>query len=466
MSHSPVSSSPLKSSARAIIKRRRKVSPDLLRHMSGLLVLAAMTVAWDGGRHALWAQNQPDAQDEARATPRSQETTANPKSDSTDAAKTNGAGLTGWSKALQGLSSRIVTVSAEQDEEDVKLDQPISQFGSFEQLAFAVEIKNTTNQPIKILDTRYGNHFGKSSGKANSNWYGQFLFAIDYFDQSGKQLEFPQVEHVGGSMPVDGALPTSIEAGKTHRFLLRPAKWLSILSPRLKPGSYRAAVRYLGMRESIAEKLKERRPDHEVLGSWSGDVASPRTAFEIKQTSSSPPRNTWGEPINGIRAAIQLVPSKSEYKSGEKPKAMLRLQNVSKLPITISSGLWQSELKMTALDAKQQELKIGHSFYTGWTLVGRVTLKPRQIVDIDAGNIGLATSKARADKFEHVTNRRLISPAGAYDLRFKDRFGGFLLKDGKGKVLAPLDGDWKGPFSSGTLRISLVEADEDAKQDE
>ena len=71
--------------------------------------------------------------------------------------------------------------------------------------------------------------------------------------------------------------------------------------------------------------------------------------------------------------------------------------------------------------------------------------------------MGLATTKEQADKFQHVTHRRLIAPPGKYTLQFKGRFGLFQLKDGKGEVLAPLDGDQKGEFITGVLQITFAD---------
>lgn len=164
--------------------------------------------------------------------------------------------------SYQFISYQSVAIS----EVDVRLDKPVAKFDSFDDLAFAVEVKNTTDKPIKLLDTRYGNSFGKSSGKSNSDWYSQFLFSIDVFDRDGKKLDFPEVDIVGHLTPVGSALPNSVEPGKTHRFLLRPAKWLRILSPQLKPGKYRAAIHYRGMHVEIAKYLEEAQPKHPARG--------------------------------------------------------------------------------------------------------------------------------------------------------------------------------------------------------
>lgn len=73
-----------------------------------------------------------------------------------------------------------------------------------------------------------------------------------------------------------------------------------------------------------------------------------------------------------------------------------------------------------------------------------------QTTIIDAGNLGLAANKVQASGFGHITNRTLVAPVGRCRLQLSDNFGrGFLLRDGKGQQLAPLDGDWSGNLATG-----------------
>ena len=55
--------------------------------------------------------------------------------------------------------------------------QRVAQFDQPDDVAFAVELENGSDQPIKLLDTRYGENFGKSMGVAGSDRVGQFLFS-------------------------------------------------------------------------------------------------------------------------------------------------------------------------------------------------------------------------------------------------------------------------------------------------
>ena len=361
-----------------------------------------------------------------------------------------------WGPTANGLRARIVPVRSSMSEDAIDLKQRAARFAEPEEVAFAVEMENVSDKPIKLLDTRYGDGYGKSKGKANSNWYGQFLFSVDLFTSEGEKIERPDVQVVDLNMLLGGALVVSLGPGEKHRFLLRPTEWLSAMTQPIEPGGYRAAVRYHGLPSRVAARIKEYRPTSSVLGTVSGDIVSPQVPFVV-QGAAKKPGKVWGEPSQGLRAAVSLSPMKATYAHGEKPDLKLHVQNVSRKPITLSSHLWLSEFPATVKDSNGKPVQVGAAFYSGWTMTSRATLKPKQIVTYDAGNLGLAFTKERAEKFEHVTNRTLVAPAGKYTIQLSGRFGGgFQLKDGKGKVLAPLEGDWAGELKTDETSLEIT----------
>jgi hypothetical protein len=136
----------------------------------------------------------------------------------------------------------------------------------------------------------------------------------------------------------------------------------------------------------------------------------------------------------------------------------LLIQNVSQQSITFSSRVsLAGDLHATVETEKGQSVDVAMTDYTGHVLVSRVTLAPQQIMTYDAGNIGLALTKERADKFEGTTDLRLVAPAGRYTVRLSGYFGkkSVGLRDGKGRTLAPLDRDWEGQLTTGlsSLRV-------------
>lgn len=375
-----------------------------------------------------------------------------------------------WGNVLNGLRARVVPVLSSMSEDAIDLAHRVDKFEKPDDVAFAVELENVSDKPIRLLDTRYGSSFGDSSGKAHSNWYGQFLFSIDLFDREGKLIEQPEVEVVTLDSVLGSVGLVTVEPGKTHRFLLRPSKWLSVFQRNFEPGNHHVAVRYHGMPPRVVTRIKEYKAESPVFASVAGGIVTPPVAFEVRSLTgaSDIPKETvkaakdraelvWGEPANGVRAAMSFAPSTTSHAHGEKPKLNIHVQNISDAPITVASQLWMSELGAHVQDENGEPVEVSTAFYTGRTPVARVTLKPQQIAVFYAGNIGLAITGERAGNFEHVTNRRLVAPAGKYTMQLSERFGSsFLLKDGKGKVLAPLDGDYVGELKTGGTPFEIT----------
>jgi hypothetical protein len=375
-----------------------------------------------------------------------------------------------WGTVVNGLRARVVPVLSSMSEDAIDPSHRVDKFERPDDVAFAVELENVSDKPIALLDTRYGSSFGDSSGKANSNWYGQFLFSVDLFDLEGNLIERPDVEVV----TLDGILSSvgiaTIGPGKTHRFLLRPSKWLSMFQRSFEPGNHRIAVRYHGMPPRVVTRIKEYKAESPALSAVAGDIVTPSVAFEVSGQlgGAESPNETeapakvqtelvWGEPVNGLRAAMSFTPSATSHAHGEKPKLNMHVQNVSDAPITVASQLWMSEISAEVRSEKGDQVDVDTTFYTGITPVARVTLKPQQIAVFYAGNVGLAISPERAGNFEHVTNRRLVAPAGKYTMQLSERFGSsFLLKNGAGKVLAPLEGDYVGELKTGLTPFEIT----------
>ncbi|NOX56225.1 MAG: M56 family metallopeptidase, partial [Planctomycetes bacterium] len=123
-----------------------------------------------------------------------------------------------WGAAVNGLRARVVPVLASMSEDAIDPTQRVSKFAEAGDVAFVVEIQNMSDEPVKLLDTRYGEGYGKSTGKPHSDWFGQFLFSIDYFDADGKKIARPEVEVVDVDLAITGALPVMLQPGKTHSY--------------------------------------------------------------------------------------------------------------------------------------------------------------------------------------------------------------------------------------------------------
>ncbi|MEE8077648.1 MAG: M56 family metallopeptidase, partial [Pseudomonadales bacterium] len=254
---------------------------------------------------------------------------------------------TEWGEPVDGLRMRVVPVHFGMSEENVDMNAVQRKFAAQKEVAFAIEMENVSEEPIKVLDTGYGNSFGASSGKPKTDWFSQFLFTIEYFDADGRKLEYPLVEHVMPSMILGSTKISEIAAGQSHRFLIRPEKWSSIHYQRLPHRKYSAVVHYHGLPKHAADKIREGKPDKEVLTTWSGDVASVATGFQIARPKLPGTMLNWGEPDNGLRAALSFAEALPWYGHGQKLDLLLHVENVGDRPITLSSGMWCSVAKLT-----------------------------------------------------------------------------------------------------------------------
>lgn len=364
-----------------------------------------------------------------------------------------------WGKAHNGLQLRAVPVLATMSEDDVDLSSPMPLFTDGSEVAFAVEIRNVSDKPLVILDTRYGDSFGAHKGKSNSDNYSQYLFEIDYFDHEGKPIAKPQVQVVDANMVLSGMLTKELAPGQLHRFLLRPEKWHTVLGQRLSPGEYSAVIRYRGMTARAAERIAEYRPTDNALRGWSGDAASPKTAFKIRPPQSENGQQkslTWGEPTKGLRAAVAFGNGRPICHHGDRPNLLLHVQNVSHDPITICCSVSLTDARLSARRIGGGSVNVGQTWYSGWKLSCRVTLLPGQTTIYSAGNVGVAGTPVQAAEFPHVTNRTIVTPPGNYRMQLEVNLPGMSLTDGKGKQLAPLDGDWEGKLMTGKSPLIIL----------
>ncbi|MCA9155927.1 MAG: M48 family metalloprotease, partial [Planctomycetales bacterium] len=263
-----------------------------------------------------------------------------------------------WGTITNGLRVRVVPVSDSMDETQVDVSKSVSSFETLDDVTLAVEIQNASDQPVALRELRYGANYGDSAGKLASDWFGQFLFSIEYFDAEGQRVERPELIPVGNrtEMTVDGALQTTIDPQQSVKMLLRPNRWISALSQQPLIGKQRAIVRYRG---AVADKAVEvvapavefsvTKRGYRPSGALPAQLwEDPKDNPELEQDISK--QLVWGEPVNGLRAALDVVPESrgKGLSHGTKPKLKLVVQNVSDQPITLASLMWLSELPVTA----------------------------------------------------------------------------------------------------------------------
>jgi Tol biopolymer transport system component len=342
------------------------------------------------------------------------------------------------------------------------LDQPVTEFSRPEEITFAVKLTNTSNQTIKLLGTNYGDSFAPPApGKPNAEGYGPFLFEFDFTDRAGAPIDRPTRAFLDKMLMMSGMSVHTVEPGKSHVVVLRPAKFQHAMEYRLAPGTYRARVRYRGPSDVVLEAIKKHWPDHPQGSVWSGEVQSGEAVFTV--AGAVPPRTdlVWGDSKDGLRAAIEFIPRPGgkapanetgeppSFPHGTKLDVQLHIQNVSDRVIQFVSETWRQEDEVTVTDEAGSTQKLARRWYSGWPIMVRWTLQPGQAAQLPAANIGIAADDESAAKFEHPIGKVFIAKPGRYTARCEIRFGNIQQKDRDGNVVIPGKDDWQGGLETG-----------------
>jgi len=382
-----------------------------------------------------------------------------------------------WGESTNGLRARAVPVMSSMSDDAIDPRRSETRFSNSDDVAFVVEIENVGDEQITLLDPLEVN------GNRRSDFVAQFMFSIDIFDEAGNLIERPKVQVVDVDLFLHGlheARIISLAPGQTHRYLLRPMKWCSSLTYRIEPGRYRAVVHYHGMPTETINRSDEghyKRPvPDQLLAAVVGDIASLQVPFEISSdnVSSNQPDVTreeavkpavagrtlgWGEPSNGLRAAMELIPWKEGYSHGEKAKVLMHLQNVSDAPITLifelynEPGVTVKTVDGNPIDVRSHVVKLGHA------IIARTILNPQQIIILDRGSIGIESSMTRAEKFGFWPFK-LILPAGQYTVQLHGYFYDLPLKDGDGGPIESTTANWTGRIATGETPLTVFDASE------
>jgi hypothetical protein len=365
-----------------------------------------------------------------------------------------------WGAESGGLRCRLVAIPPGANDDAPDLSKRTNSFAGAADVTFAAEIKNVGDKSVTLLGVRYGDSYPTAVGKLNTEFFGPHLFEFEFTDPAGKPIPRPARAYVGSMLALSGASAHEIAPGKPLIVLLRPTKFSLPMDYRLPPGEYVARVRYRGPTADVLAELKKHWPDKPQAKAWSGEVASNPATFTVAADPASPkpPELAWGNPVNGLRAAVEFRPrpgrSSPTDAAGTVPMntavdVVLHLENVSERPISLVSETWRQEDAVTVKDEAGKEQKVGGSWYSGWPVMVRWTLRPGEIADLSAINLAIAADEDALKKFDHPVGKSLLARPGKYTIRYTVRIGSIQTKDDKGKVVVPGAQDWQGEVVTG-----------------
>lgn len=322
-----------------------------------------------------------------------------------------------WGNVISGLRARVVPVLSSMSEDAIDLTHGVEKFEKPDDVAFAFELENVSDQPVRLVDVYHETRNGEPI--ANADWLSQFVFLVDSYGSDGRLIRQPKIEIDDVIFFLHEARVTTLEPGQSQRFLIKPAQWLPAFRQPIHPKNYRVALRYRWMTTPGASQTI--RKDSALLEAAAVDVVSAAVAIEVGGETRKADL-VWGEAINGLRAALSIEPSKESYMHGEKPAVRLHLKNVGKKPLKLISDLSMPHASVTFMDDKgapvePDDLRVDGRLTTG--LRGLITLTYQQVIVLDVGQLGLAITEARASRFDATTQRTLIAPAGQYSVQLE-----------------------------------------------
>ncbi len=393
----------------------------------------------------------------------------------------NSQAIDAWGEAVDGLRMRVVPIAANSDEEKVSLDQPVEQYATDDALTLGAEIQNVSDRPVALQGTRYGDSVTPPwPGKSVSNQFAPLLFTCEFTDASGQLVErvFREMQVGDRAMMLSSGSVETLAPGASLLVLLRPKKWGQAMEYELKPGDYRVRVSYHGPGEEARKLVGQQWAGHHVAAAWTGRVDSGSASFRIADDPLRlPAKLAWGEPVNGLRAAVEFlavtsakdpVPrplsDKVPVPVGSQVQVRLHIENVSDTPISFWSESWRQDDRVSLNDGSGEERELPHSWYSGWANMLHWRLKPGQVAKLQSITLGVAADESSAKKFDHPIGPMVVGPPGAYALRYALRFGGVELRDQKGIVIVPGPGDWTGSLETDWTLLKVRERTEDDQQ--
>ncbi|MCA9094611.1 MAG: peptidylprolyl isomerase, partial [Planctomycetaceae bacterium] len=322
--------------------------------------------------------------------------------------------------AVAGLTCRIVTVSTKDGPKGLIADQPQSDFKSPDDLAFQIEVKNTSDKPIELFwEDRSGyTEFSRSFLLST------LFLDLELFDKTGHPLD--RTERTFSDGTLSSMLPTGVRVlkpGEGLTTVLKAKEWHYLLPYRFAPGEFQARISYRSPPLKVFELSYSKRIVNNVPPPdlWAGRASSELVPFSLEQGDPEPAlkETQWGTPVNGLVAALHLEPEGIAPRFSKNPKGHIwrvkyLVKNVSDKPISFQNMHWNQEDPLTLIDSLGHETKLNLPYYWLWPKILQWRLQPQQTATI-YGRAILASTMPIPDTNQLGTSvAPLVLPAGTY----------------------------------------------------
>jgi len=86
----------------------------------------------------------------------------------------------------------------------------------------------------------------------------------------------------------------------------------------------------------------------------------------------------WGKVVDGLQAALEIVPKRDTYALGEALEIQFRIRNAGRSTLKIAGDTWRQGDVLTVTDENAKSVTVEGCGYSGWSESKRETLKPGQ----------------------------------------------------------------------------------------
>ena len=336
-----------------------------------------------------------------------------------------------WGQPDKGIQLRILPVRQETDEQspDFQNARQTSEFRIADDVTLLAQLKNVSRNSISLQGVRFGDSVSKPwPGKSQQAKFGPLVFQTRLYDKDGTLVEPPtasspqtlaMLEFSSGQVEV-------LKPNESVTMQIKPIQWNSSLATFIESGNYQIELEYRGTPKPIQDQIKKHWPTKPLGNVWHGAAKSARVNIQIQKSYRDlRPKLAWGKPNKGLRVAAEyrLSDTRAEdpqefidrtFPVGSQVNVRYYFQNTSTKPLNFSSDLWRQDDTILIV-TDQGNRKLNHPWYSGIARRKTWTIKPKQIVTVDA--IALSFPPENDDPTFKSFGAEIDSGPGEYRIR-------------------------------------------------
>jgi hypothetical protein len=193
-------------------------------------------------------------------------------------------------------------------------------------------------------------------------------------------------------------------------------------------------------------------------------AAMPTIAISADPNRCAPEPNSaggyvWGEPVNGLKAAVEFIPEMKSYAIGRQVSIRFHIQNVSDHVIEFTTSTWRLDKTQCMVeDATGKMMPSFPVWYTGMAIIERKRLSPGQTTTIESASLGFVKEGQMESGFNDLVSPLVRVKPGKYLLWYQLDFPDAMFER-KGRPLYVEPDDWKGTLKTGKRVINVVVTD-------